>query len=308
MVFSNTSLRSQIRANDVDIAALQTSATNLGDDKQDNVVIGTDLTMGDLLAANLNYDDTGSQSYKNVKTELDALNSKLNSTASILTSSIESTDQEYNLDELLERVVTSKVKLETFVNELNGAVGDADNGVVSLMEQVAQNAADGAAEVSARGTAITTLTSTVTGVSSLQISDNAARETAIALINSTNTHQYLVEAEGTEPSFSCGSSPMDDNFGIPVLKAGLLQQIHYLAKTPDASLTSGHTMTIDVEVYNSAGTKISTSSIAFVDKMMVYTFGTAVTLPAQSNIVLKYKSKIGTYHDDTRFRLALQVL
>jgi hypothetical protein len=308
MSFSNTSLRAQIRSNDVDIAALQTSATNLGDDKQDNIVISTDLTMGDMLAANLSYDDTGSQSYKNVKTEIDSLNSKLNSTTSILTSSIESADQEYNLDTLLERVVTNKVKLETFVNELDGAVGDGNSGVVSLMEQVAQNKADGAAEVVARGTAVTNLTSTVTANASLQISDNAARETAIALINSTNTHQYIVDGEGTEPAFTTGSSPMDDNFGIPVLKAGSLQQIHYLAKTPDASLTSGHTMTIDVEVWNAAGSKISTSSIPFVDKMMVHTFGTAVTLPEQSNIVLKYKSKVGTYHDDSRFRLALQVL
>ena len=45
MSFTNSSLRSQIRSNDVDIAALQTSATNLGNDKQDNVVISTDLTM-----------------------------------------------------------------------------------------------------------------------------------------------------------------------------------------------------------------------------------------------------------------------
>ena len=309
MSFTNSSLRSQIRSNDVDIAALQTLATNLGDDKQDNVVISTDLTMGDLLATNLSYDDTGSQSYKNVKTEIDSLNSKLNSTTSILTSSIESANQEYNLDDLLSRVVTNKVKLETFVNELNGAVGDGNSGVVSLMEQVSQNKADGVAEVSARGTAVTNLTSTVSSNSSLQISDNTARETAIALINSTNTHQYLVEGEGTEPSFSVGGSvPMDDAFGIPVLKAGLLQQIHFLAKTPDNSLTAGHTMTIDVEVWNSAGTKISTSSIPFVNKFMVHTFGTAVTLPAQSNIVLKYKSKINTYHDDSRFRLALQVL
>jgi peptidoglycan hydrolase CwlO-like protein len=101
-----------------------------------------------------------------VKSEIDALNSKLNSTISILTSSIESTDQEYDLDELLERVVTNKVKLETFVNELDGAVGDGNSGVVSLMEQVAQNKADGAAEVSARGTAVSNLASTVSTNSS----------------------------------------------------------------------------------------------------------------------------------------------
>ena len=265
--------------------------------------------MGNLLATNLSYDDTGSQSYKNVKTELDNLNSKLNSTTSILTSSIESANQEYNLDDLLARVVTNKVKLETFVNELDGAVGDGNSGVVDLMEQVAQNKADNAAEVSARGTAVTTLTTTVSSNLSLQISDNSARKAAIALINSTNTHQYLVEGEGTEPAFSVGGSvSMDDNFGFPVMKAGLLQQIHFLAKTPDNSLTAGHTMTIDVEVWNSTRTKISTYYIPFVNKFMVYTFSSAVTLPAQSNIVLKYKSKTGTYDVDSRFRLALQVL
>ena len=77
---------------------------------------------------------------------------------------------------------------------------------------------------------------------------NLAREAVIDLINSTNTHQYLVEAEGTEPAFTCRSSPMDDNFGILVLKAGLLQQIHYLAKKADNSLTAGHKMTHRVKV------------------------------------------------------------
>jgi hypothetical protein len=248
------------------------------------------------------------------RTKIDALKSKLDSTTSILTSSIETADQEYDLEELLTRVLVNKTKfvnktkLEAFVNSLNDAVGDADNTTVSTLEQIYQNIADISAEVTNRTTAITNLTSVVTTNASLQISDNAAREAAIALINSTNTHQYIVEGEGTEPGFTCGLSYMDANFGIPVLKAGLLQQIHYLAKSPDSSLTSGHSMTIDVEVYNSSRTKISTTSIAFVDKFMVHTFSTAITLPTKSNIVLKYKSKIGTYHDETHFRLALQIL
>lgn len=212
------------------------------------------------------------------RTKIDALKSKLDSTTSILTSSIETADQEYDLEELLTRVLVNKTKLEAFVNSLNDAVGDADNTTVSTLEQISQNVADISAEVTNRTTAITNLTSVVTTNVSLQISDNAAREAAIALINSTNTHQYIVEGEGTEPGFTCGLSYMDANFGIPVLKAGLLQQIHYLEKSPDSSLTSGHSMTIDVEVYNSSGTKISTTSIAFVDKFMVHTFSTLLRL------------------------------
>jgi hypothetical protein len=257
MVFTNLSLRQQIRANDVEISALQ---------------------------------------------------GILNSTTAVLTSSIESPNQEYYLNDLFSRVVTNKTKLETFVNQLDGAVGDGNSGVVSLMEQVAQNKADGQAEVIARGDAVTTLTSTLTTASSLQSSDNAARVSAIALINSTNTHQYIVDGEGSEPIFSSGSSPYDDGFGLPVLKAGLLQQIHYLAKAPDASLSSGHVMTLDIDVWNSTGVKVTSVSVPFTNKMMVHTFATAVVLPAQSNIVVKYNSSSGAWHEDTRFRLALQVL
>lgn len=100
MSFSNPSTRNLLNSNISNVATAQTDITNLGTSKQDNVVISTDLTMGNLLAANLSYDDTGSQSYKNVKTEIDALNDKLDSTTSILTSLIESVDQEYNLDTL----------------------------------------------------------------------------------------------------------------------------------------------------------------------------------------------------------------
>jgi hypothetical protein len=260
------------------------------------------------LATNLSYDDTGSQSYKNVKTEIDALNSKLDSTTSILTSSIESADQEYNLDTLLERVITNKVKLETFVDELNGAVGDSNNGVVSLMEQVAANKADVAAEIVNRGNAVTALTTTVTNNASLQVSDKTARVDAIALINSTNTHQYIVDGEGAQPVFTCGSVPMQDNFGVPVIKAGELQQIHYLAVTPDGSLTGAHTMSLDIEVWNLAGTKVSTNTVVFTNNVTVHTFGTAVTLPTSCNIVVKYNTNVSTYHADSRFRLALKVL
>jgi hypothetical protein len=248
------------------------------------------------------------QHIRSNEADITAIQNILNSTSSILTSSLESPDQQYNLDELLTKAVSNKVKLETFVHELDGAIGDGNTGVVSLMQQVSQNIVDGAAEVTARGAAVSSLTSTVSGVSSLQISDNAARVSAIELINSTNTVQYLIEGEGSEPSFCCGLSYFDDNFGIPVLKAGLLQQIHYLAKSPDSSLTAGHTMTLDIEVWNAVGTKISTETVAFVNKTMVHTFGSAISLPAYSNIVVKYNSSSGVYIEDTRYRLALQVL
>lgn len=176
------------------------------------------------------------------------------------------------------------------------------------MEQVAQNKADVAAEIVNRENAVSALTTTVTNNASLQASDNTARADAIALINSTNTHYYIVDGEASQPVFTCGSVPMQDNFGVPVIKAGELQQIHYLAVTPDASLTGAHTMTLDIEVWNLAGTKVSTNAVTFTNNVTVHTFATAVTLPASCNIVVQYKSNVNSYHADSRFRLSLQCL
>ena len=128
MSFSNPSIKNLLTSAINDVATNVTDITNLGTSKQDNVISTTDITMNDLQAASVSYIESGS-TYKNVKTEIDALNDKLNSTTSILTSSIESADQEYNLDTLLEHVITNKVKLETFVDELNGAHVHAPGGL-----------------------------------------------------------------------------------------------------------------------------------------------------------------------------------
>jgi hypothetical protein len=306
MSFTNQSTKQVLNSTIANLAVTDTNVTNLQATKQDNIIASTDLIMGSLSASSLAYDDSGS--FKDVKSEIDSLNSKLSSTTSILTSSLESPDQAYNLDTLLERVITNKIKLETFVDELNGAVGDSNNGVVSLMEQVAANKANIAAEIVNRGSAFDTLSSTVTSNASLQASDNSDRAADIALINSTNTHQYIVDGEGSQPMFSCGMSPMEDNFGVPVIKAGALQQLHFLSKSPDNSITASHTMTVDVEVWSLAGVKLSTNSVTFSGNAMVHTFASSVALPAHSNIVVKYKSNTLTWHTDSRFRLSLMVL
>ena len=163
MRFTNLSTKQVLNTTIANLATTDTNVTYLQASKQDNIIATTDLTMKDLLASSLSYDESGV--YKNVKTEIDALNSKLSST-----SSLESADQQYNLDTLLERILTNKIKLETFVDELNGAVGDSNSGVISLLEQVAANKANSAAEIVNRGSAFDTLTATVTSNASLEAS------------------------------------------------------------------------------------------------------------------------------------------
>lgn len=306
MSFTNQSTKQILNSTIADVATNATAISNLSSSKQDVIDSSTDLTVQNLQASSLSYDDSGS--YKNVKTEIDSLTAKLNSTTSILTSSLESPDQEYNLDTLLERVITNKIKLETFVDELNGAVGDSNSGVVSLMEQVAANKASIAAEITNRGNAVSSLSDTVTANYNTQQSDNTARADAIALINSTNTHQYIVSAEGGTPVFSDGVVPYEANFGLCVIKSGSLQAIHYLAKTPDNSLTAGHSMTLTFEVWSNAGVLLTSNDVAFTNNFQKTTLGSAINLPDECNIVVKYKSSVGTYHADSRFRLALMVL
>lgn len=307
MSFTNQSTKQILNSTIADVATNATAISNLSSSKQDVIDSSTDLTVQNLQASSLSYDDSGS--YKNVKTEIDSLNSKLNSTTSILTSSLESPDQEYNLDTLLERVITNKIKLETFVDELNGAVGDSNSGVVSLMEQVAANKADVAAEITNRTNAVSSLSDTVTANATQQASDNSARVSDIATINANNTVQYICSGEGASPVFSDGGSiPFDSNFGMPIIKSGSLQAIHYLAKTPDNSLTGGHTMTLTFEVWSSAGVLLTSNDVTFTNNMQKTTLGSAISCPDECNIVVKYKSSVGSWHADTRFRLALMVL
>lgn len=424
--------------------------------------------LGIIRGLRLEYDDNGS--YLDVKAQIDALNAKLSSTASILTSSIESADQEYDLNTLLERVITNKVKLETFVQQLDGAVGDTNVGVVSLMEQVSQNVADLVAETTARISAInneataranadTTLNARVLAVETLQASDNtsivnalttetasriagdallqsaldtqvstydarvvsvdsslssltssvtaeaATRASADALLNtrvgnletqqgldvntvtsnlsaevtartdadaviqsaldahiatydarvtavdtslanidlsgavadantytdtqvgivttsiateqassqtkyntiaSTRHEYHIVEGEGDEPVFTCGNLPMMDDFGLPMVKASQLDKVGFIAITPDASITNGHTMTLQFDVWSSAGTLLSSTPISFVGRRSIMSV-TTIALPVGCNVVVKYTGKTGVYHVDSRFRLSLQV-
>jgi hypothetical protein len=306
MSFTNQSTKQVLNSTIANLATTDTNVSNLQASKQDNVIATTDLTMKDLKASSLSYDNAGV--YKNVKTEIDALNSKLSSTTSILTSSLESSDQQYNLDTLLERILTNKIKLETFVDQLNGSLSDDNSSVTSLMEQVASNKANIAAEIVSRGSAIDTLSATVASNASLQSSDNSASVAAIALINSTNSHQYIISGEGGVPVFGDLVPYESPNFGLPILKAGNMQSIHYLAKTPDNSLSGSHTMTLTFEVWSSAGVLVSSNDVTFTNNFQKHTFSSSVALPAESNMVIKYKSSVGTWHTDSRYRLALQCL
>jgi hypothetical protein len=74
MSFTNQSTKQALNAAIADIATNVTDISNLDGSKQDNIISSTDLTMNDLQAASVSYDDTGGGSYKNVKTEIDALN------------------------------------------------------------------------------------------------------------------------------------------------------------------------------------------------------------------------------------------
>lgn len=93
------------------------------------------------------------------------VNAKLESSAAILSQG----GVDYTLDALLSTVVENKSKLTTFTNSLNGAVGDANTGVISLLEQVAQNKAD-----------VVTANARVAAAESLQASNHAAQAAAIA--------------------------------------------------------------------------------------------------------------------------------
>jgi len=126
--------------------------------KQDAITYSTTLGVSSITAINgisansLSY-LKNSQSV-NVMTKIDGIESKLNSAVSILTAD----GIDYTLDQLLNNVVSNKEKLSSFTDALNGAVGDTNTGVVSLMEQVSQNKADIAAESSARTAAESAVT------------------------------------------------------------------------------------------------------------------------------------------------------
>ena len=343
MSFVNISHRANISSNATSISALDTrlttaessissNATNLSS-KQDAITATTDITLqnltakgtvalkdsgdvttvsivpstGKLKAKLIEYEDGGS--YTDVKTKIDTMNDKLTSATTILTSSVDS--QDYDLETLLNQVVTNKVKLSTFVDELNNAVGDTDSGVISLMEQVAQNKADIATESSARATAITTeQTARASAVSGLQTqvtdldTDLTSTKTTIA---SSFHNTIIVEGESMNPVFSCGSVPFEVDFGIPFCKASELEKICYVALTPDGSITGSHSMTLNFKIYSNTGSLLTTNAITFTNRRQLETLGTPISLPEGSNVVVEYASKVGSWHPDSRFRLSLLV-
>ena len=117
----------------------------------------------------------------------------------------------------------------------------------------------------------------------------------------------MISGEGSEPVFSCDAIPFDDNFGLPIIDVCFLKRIHYLAKSPHTPLTDSHIMILDVDVWNLEGEKISTNSVVFTNNVTVHTFSDPIVLPAHSNVVVKYRTKIGTFDEYSRFRLALHV-
>ena len=148
MSFVNTSNRQRALAN----------AANINQ-KQNVISVSTHLSPGSLTAfgavkaTQLAY-RTGADAnaaWVDVETAFTGLENKLNSSVAVFTDSLTSTD--YTLNQLFDTVVANKSKFTTFVDKLNGAVGDADSGVVSLMEQVAANKGD----IAANASAITTL-------------------------------------------------------------------------------------------------------------------------------------------------------
>ena len=386
-----------------------------------------------------------------VQTKMEQLEGKLLSTESILTSSLESAGQEYKLDELLQRVVVNKVKLETFVDELNGAVGDGNNGVVSLMEQVAANKGDLASESLARATGIadevvarnaadvalnarllaaeavgvsnaavslasitaetnarvasdtglrtdldaqvakydarvlavdaeiarveaetannleaqkvriqTALTTMVTAEQeqreasdvvltdrisaaeiltashiadvtasdalevTARIAGDDALQTALdahvvayaarvasvdgslSAVSKAKRDHFVIEGEGADPVFSCGSIPMEPDFGLPIISASELEKLSFICLTPDKSITGAHSMTLQVNVYGASSILLSSTPLTFTGRKFTHELLSPIAFPAGCNVVIKYASKNGTYHIDSRFRMVLQ--
>ena len=136
---------------------------------------------------------------------------------------------------------------------------------------------------------------------------NTANDTKFGVVKSSHHEHVFVEGEGDEPIFFCSCVPMEDDFGIPFIKASQLEQISFIAKTPDSSLTNSNNITLSFDVFSSAGVLLTSNPLVFVGRKFVHTLGTAISLPADCNVVVKYVSKTGTYHVDSRFRLSLQV-
>ena len=144
---------------------------------------------------------------RNIGADIEDIQNKLNCLINIVVD-----DKTYDLPDLLDQVRVNKSKLETFVDQLNDAVGDDDSGVVNLMEQVSQSIADLsvvegnlASEVSNRDAAITNLSNSLnTTISSVNqtiaanaTSDESARQ---VIVDSVSSLQGEVDALETKQS------------------------------------------------------------------------------------------------------------
>ena len=298
----------------------------------------------------------------NLNTSLVGVEAKLNGTASILSEG----GVDYSLDSLLTHVVENKSKLSVFTSTLNGAVGDADAGVITLMEQVAQNKADVSGvtsriaseealqasnhasqaqaisdESTARVSAIAgakastdaqfatnfgrlgsldaSMASLTTSVSTVEANSKAYTDSAILAsttpfamdvaakmhaIADSRLDYFVVEGEGSEPLFSFGSVPMEDDFGLPIPKQALLQTVDYICLSPDGSITGSHVMNLDIQLFGANGIMIATSPLSFSGRKQ-HIVGLPIPMDAGGNVVVKYNSKTGMYPEGSRFRVVL---
>ena len=179
MSFANHSNRQRT----IDNAALIATKQNL-------ITASTDLTCKSLTGLSvhgnaLTYTKSGLTI--NVMTEVDKLTSKLDGATTILTSS----GTDYTLSQLLQTAVDNKAKLSTFTDALNGALGDEDSNVISLMEQVSQNKLDISntnAALSTADTAVQTALGAIeTSIINLETNVHTYTDTAVATLETTVT-------------------------------------------------------------------------------------------------------------------------
>ena len=171
---------------------------------------------------------------------------------------------------------------------------------------IAEATAASAAEVAAR----------ITGDAELQALHDAhvgAYDARVLSVNSSlnaiakaNRDMYVIEGEGNEPVFSCGTIPFASDFGIPIMNASELEKISFICLTPDKSINGSHIMTLQLEVYSPSNQRILTTPISFTGRKHLHIPTTPYALPAGSNVVIRYASKTGLYHPDSRFRMTLQ--
>ena len=150
MAFANVSNRSRGISNSLILS-----------NKQDTLGSGSSISISSGTFGTLQYRKPGDpNTILNVATKVQSLEDKLDGTATVLSEG----GVDYTMQDLLSTVVANKAKFTSFTDAVNGAVGDENTGVVSLMEQVSQNKADIAVETGLRQALRTEYDETVTSV------------------------------------------------------------------------------------------------------------------------------------------------